>query len=156
MILFCFGHVFKIKSFYIHIVITNFMGHDSTIIVVWNFLFIGLYGIDMDVIHLLVFFEHQCCAHYLNKNVICLFILFKHGCCMFIHFVCTWKSCTWLLYLRNAKHSCLTNMNLWSNTFCMELEQTHEAYKFVMMHTLCFFFSLRFRTRFMWFGNIIG
>jgi hypothetical protein len=63
------------------------MGHDLTIIVVLNLLFIGLYGIDMDVIHLLVMFEHQCCVHYLDTNVICLFVLFKHKCCVSIHIV---------------------------------------------------------------------
>jgi hypothetical protein len=40
------------------IYITNFMGHDLAIIVVQNLLFIGLYGIGIDVIHLLVLFEH--------------------------------------------------------------------------------------------------
>jgi hypothetical protein len=38
--------------------ITNFMGHDLTIIVVQNLLFISSYGIDMNVIHLFVLFEH--------------------------------------------------------------------------------------------------
>jgi len=41
----------------------------------------------MDVIHLLVLFEHQCHVHCLNMNVMCLFVLFKHKCCMFIHVV---------------------------------------------------------------------
>jgi hypothetical protein len=155
MIFFCSYHVFEIKSFCIHIIITNFMGHNLAITVVWNLLVIGFYGINMNVIHLLVLFEHRCCAHYLNTNVMCLFILFRRKCCIFIHFVCTQKPCTWCLYLKNAWHSCLNNTNLWSNKFCMELEQIHEAYKFVMVHTLCFFFSPRFRTRFMWFGNIV-
>jgi hypothetical protein len=74
--------------------ITNFMGHNFAIIVVRNFLFIGSYGIDMDVIHLLVLFEHQCCVHYLNTNVICLFILCKHECCVSIHIIYTQKLCT--------------------------------------------------------------
>jgi hypothetical protein len=94
------------------------------------------------------------CAHCLNTNIICLFILFKHECCMFIRFVYTQKSCTWLSYLKNAWHSYLNNTNLWSNRFRMELKQTHEAYKFVMVDTSCFFFLPRFRTRFTWFGNI--
>jgi hypothetical protein len=38
--------------------ITNFMGHDLAIIVMQNLLFIGSYGIDMNVIHLIVLFEH--------------------------------------------------------------------------------------------------
>jgi len=63
------------------------MGHDLAIIVMQNLLFISLYGIDMDVIHLLVMFELRCHAHCLNTNVICLFILFKHGCYMSIHVV---------------------------------------------------------------------
>jgi hypothetical protein len=43
--------------------ITNFMGHDLTIIIVRNPFFISSYGIDIDVIHLCVLFEHWCCAH---------------------------------------------------------------------------------------------
>jgi len=38
--------------------ITNFMGHDLVIIVMRNVFSIGSYGIDKDVIHLLVLFEH--------------------------------------------------------------------------------------------------
>jgi hypothetical protein len=34
------------------------MGHDLAIIVVQNLFFIDFYGIYMDVIHLLVLFEH--------------------------------------------------------------------------------------------------
>jgi len=56
----------------------KFMGHDLTIIVIQNQFFIGLYGIDMNVIHLFVLFEHQCHVHYLNTNVVCLFMLFTH------------------------------------------------------------------------------
>jgi hypothetical protein len=40
--------------------ITNLMGHDLVIIVMWNLFFIGSYGINMDVIHLLVLFGHWC------------------------------------------------------------------------------------------------
>ncbi len=49
-------HVFNVhvKCLYI----ANFMGHNLAIIVVQNFLFIGLYGIDTNVIHLLILFEH--------------------------------------------------------------------------------------------------
>jgi hypothetical protein len=38
--------------------ITNFMGRDFAIIIVQNLLLIGSYGIDMNVIHLFVLFEH--------------------------------------------------------------------------------------------------
>jgi hypothetical protein len=73
-------------------IITNFMGHDLAIIVVWNLFFIGLYEINMNVIHLLVLFEHRCCVHCLNMNVICMFILFKHKCCASIRIVYIWKT----------------------------------------------------------------
>jgi hypothetical protein len=85
------GHFF---SMVLILYITDLMGHNLAIIIVQNLLFIGLYGIDMDVIHLLVLFEHQCCAHCLDMNVIWLSILFKHGCCMSIHVIYTQKSCT--------------------------------------------------------------
>jgi hypothetical protein len=45
------------------------MGHDLAIIVMRTLLFIGLYGIDTNVIHLFVLFEHQCCAHCSDTNV---------------------------------------------------------------------------------------
>jgi hypothetical protein len=70
------------------------MSHNLAIIVMRNLFFIGSFGIDMDVIHLLVLFGHQCHAHCLDMNVICLFVLFTHGCCMFIHVVYTRKLCT--------------------------------------------------------------
>jgi hypothetical protein len=54
------------------------MGHDLTIIVVINLLFKGLYGIDTNVIHLFVLFEHQYHVHCLDMNVVCLFVLFTH------------------------------------------------------------------------------
>jgi hypothetical protein len=63
--------------------ITNFMGHNLIIIVVQKNKFKGFYGIDMDVIHLFVSFEHRCHVHCLNTTIICLFVLFKHN-CMFI------------------------------------------------------------------------
>jgi len=50
------------------------MGHDLAIIVMRNLLFIGWYGINTDVIHLLVLFEHSYPVHRLNINVICLFV----------------------------------------------------------------------------------
>jgi len=115
--------------------ITNFIGNDLAIIVMWNMFFIGSYEIDINVIHLLVLFEHQCYAHCLDMNVICLFMLFRQRCCMSIGVVYTQKLCTWLLCLNNAWHLCLNNMNLWNNTFCTNLEQTHKAYKFVMHST---------------------
>jgi hypothetical protein len=108
------------------------MGHDLAIIVVQNLFFIGSYGINTDFIHLLVLFEHWYGVHYLNTNVICLFISFKHGCCMSIYVVYTQKSYTWLSCLNTAWHLCLTNKNLWNNKFHMDLEWTHEAYKFVI------------------------
>ncbi len=109
------------------------MGHDLAIIIVWNFLFIGSYGTDMDVIHLFVLFEHQCCVHCLNINVICLFVLFRHECCVSIHIVYRQKSCTWFLCLNNIWHLHENDMNSWNNRFRMDLEWIHEAYKFVMM-----------------------
>ncbi len=116
--------------------IINFMGHNLTIIVVWNLFFIGLYEIDTNVIHLLVLFEHWCCVHYLDMNVICMFILFKHECCVFICIVYIQKLCTQLLYLNNAWHSCVNDTNPWNKCSCMDLEWTHEAYKFVMTKLL--------------------
>ncbi len=82
-------------------------------------------------------------------NVICLFVLFRHKCCMSIHVVYTWKSCTWLLCLNNAWHSCLNDTNPWNNIFHTNLEQTHEAYKFVMLYYAflcrCMEFYMRFQ-----------
>jgi hypothetical protein len=112
--------------------IKNFIGHDLAIIVVQNLLFIGSYGIDIDVIHLLVLVEHQCCVHYLDMNVICIFILFRHKCCVSIRIVYTQNSCTWLPCLNNACHLCVNHTNPWNNRFRMDLKWTHEAYKFVM------------------------
>jgi hypothetical protein len=63
------------------------MGHDLAIIVVQNLFFIGSYGIEIDVIHLLILFEHQCCVHYLNTNVICMFYcLDTNVVCLFVLF----------------------------------------------------------------------
>jgi hypothetical protein len=107
-------------------IITNFMGHDLAIIIMWNLLFICSCEIDLNVIHLLVLFEHQCHAHCLNTNVICLSILFELKYCMFICVICTWKLCTWF--------SCLNNTNLWNNKFCMNLELTHETCNFMVSH----------------------
>jgi hypothetical protein len=39
-------------------IITNFMDHDLAIIVMRNLFFIGLYGIDINVFHLSILFEH--------------------------------------------------------------------------------------------------
>jgi hypothetical protein len=107
--------------------------HNLAIIVVRNLFSIGLYRINMNVIHLLVLFEHWYHVHCLNTNVISMFLLFRHRCCMFICVVYTWKLCTQLPCLNNVWHSCLNNTNLWNNRFCTNLKQTHEAYKFVMM-----------------------
>jgi len=113
-------------------IITNFMRHDLAIIIVQNILFIGLYGINTNVIHLLVLFELQCHVHYLDTNVICLFVLFRHEYCVFICIIYTQKSCTQLPCLNNAWNLCVNNMNPWNNIFWMDLEKTHETYKFVM------------------------
>jgi len=109
------------------------MGHNLVMIVVWNLFFISLYGINIDVIHLLVLFEHWCHVHGLNTNVICLFVLFRHEFCVSIHIVYTRKLCTQFLCLNNAQHSCLNNTNLWNNRFCTNLKWTYETYKFVMI-----------------------
>jgi hypothetical protein len=74
----------NIKSY-----ITNLMGHDLTITIMRNLVFLGLYGINTNVIHLLVLFEHIYHAHCLDTNVIYLFVSFKHGCCMSFHVVYT-------------------------------------------------------------------
>jgi hypothetical protein len=113
--------------------ITNFMGHDLTIIVVWNLFLACSYGTHMNIIHLLVLFEHRYCAHCLYTNVICVFVLFKHKCCIYSHVVYTWKSCTWLLCLHNAQHLCLNNTNIWNKKFHIDLKWTHKTYKFVVM-----------------------
>jgi hypothetical protein len=99
-----------------------------------NYFFIGLYGIDTNVIHLVVLFEHRCCVHYLDMNVICMFILFRHECCMSIHIVYIQKLCTWLLCLNNAWHSCVNDTNPWNNIFHTNLEQTHEA-QFLLIYS---------------------
>jgi hypothetical protein len=57
------------------------MGHDLAIIIMRIFFFIVSYGIDTDVIHLLVLFEHQYHVHCLDTYVICLFVLFTHESC---------------------------------------------------------------------------
>jgi hypothetical protein len=118
------------------------MGHDLAIIVVWNFLFISLYEINMNVIHLLVLFEHRCCVHCLNTNVICMFILFRHKCYVSIRIAYIRKLCTQLLFLNNAWHSCVNDTNPWNNKICTNLEQTHETYKFVMILLLPFMLLL--------------
>ncbi len=116
-----------------NVFITNFMGHELVIIIMQNFLFIGLYGIDTDVIHLLVLFEHQCHVYCLDMNVICIFVLFEHKCCVFICIVYTRKSCARLPCVNNAWNMCLNNMNPRKNRYCIDFEQNHEAYKFVML-----------------------
>jgi hypothetical protein len=68
------------------------MGYNLAIIVLRNLLFIGLYGIDTNAIHLFVLFEYKCHVHCLGMNVICLFIFFRHRCCMSISIVYTKKA----------------------------------------------------------------
>jgi hypothetical protein len=63
-------HLKKRKTY-----IANFIGHNLAIIIVWNLFFISLYGIDMDVIHLLVMFTSMSYA------------LFRHKCHMLIRIV---------------------------------------------------------------------
>jgi len=111
------------------------MGHNLAILIMQNLLFKGLYGIDMDVIHLLVLFEHRCYVHCLYMNVICLFILFWHQCCVSIHTIYTQKSWTQqrFPYLNNVWLSCVNDINPWNNKFHTNLERTYEAYKFVML-----------------------
>jgi hypothetical protein len=111
--------------------LSNFMGHNLVIIVMWNLVFICLYGIYTNVIHLFVLFEHWWGAHCFDTNVICLFILFIHRCCMSICVVYAQMPCTQLFCLNNTQYSYLNNMNPWNNTFHTDLEQTHEACKFV-------------------------
>ncbi len=91
------------------------------------------YGTNMNVIHLFVLFEHRYHAHCLYTNVICLFVLFKHKCCIYIRVVYKWKSCLGFLCLHNAQHSSLNNTNIWNNIFQIDLKQTYETCKFVMM-----------------------
>jgi len=121
------------------------MGHDLVIIIVWNLLFIGSYEIDIDVIHLLVLFEHWCGVHCLDTNVICLFVLFRHECCVSICIVYIQKLCTQFMCLNNAWHSCVNTMNPWNNKFHMDLERTHKAYKFMMYEVfwLCYNYILK-------------
>jgi hypothetical protein len=54
------------------------MGHNLAIIIVRNLLFISSYGINIDVMHLFIMFEHQYHMHCLDMNVVCLFVLFTH------------------------------------------------------------------------------
>jgi hypothetical protein len=86
--------ILQLKNCCYHHFITNFIHHDLAIIVVQNLLFIGLYGMDTDAIHLLVMFEHWCRVHCLDTKVICLFILFKHENYVSLHIVYIWKLCT--------------------------------------------------------------
>jgi hypothetical protein len=85
------------------------MGHYLAIIVVWNLLFISSYGIDTNVIHVPVLFEHRCCVHHSKTNVICMFVLFRHKRCVSIRIIYTRKLCTRLSCLNNAWHSCVNN-----------------------------------------------
>jgi len=79
------------------------MGHDLVIIIMQNLFFIGSYGIDMDVIHLLIILEHRYHVHLFRHEChICLFVLFKHKCYMSIYVVYTQKSYTQCSCLNNA------------------------------------------------------
>ncbi len=129
--------LWKWHMWYLCILHHKLHGSQFGIIIMRNLFFIGSYGIDMNVIHLLELFEHQCCEHCFDTNVIYLFILFRHICYMSIHVVYTWKSCTWLPCLNNAWHSCLNNMHPWNKVFRTNLERTHEAHIFVMCLPTC-------------------
>ncbi len=81
--------------------IINFLGHNLTIVVmiIWNLFSIGLYYLNMNVIHLFVLFRHRYHAHCLEMDNVCLFILYRHSVvCMTFLFNNTW-------------HSCLNNLN---------------------------------------------
>ncbi len=153
------GNVYQIEwFFYLSLFqlmrcITNFIGYDLAIIGMWNLLFIGSYGIDTNVIHLFVLFEHWSHAHF-DTNVICQFVFFIHWSCMFICVVYIWKLCTWQLpCLNNAQQSCLNSMNPWNNRFHMDLERTHEACKFVMWrHNFPFWSCLKCKWGRQWFA----
>ncbi len=62
--------------------IINFLGHNLTIVVmIIRILFsIGLYYLNMNVIHLFVLFKHRYHAHCLEMDNVCLFILYRHKC----------------------------------------------------------------------------
>jgi hypothetical protein len=121
-----------------------------------NLFFISSYGIDTDVIHLLVMFEHRCLAHYLDTIVICLFKLFRHKCYLSIRIIYTWKLCTRLPCLNNAWHSCINDTNPWNNKFHTNLEWTHETYKFVMYRhpSLSNFTYFSLFVHFQWFKKL--
>ncbi len=127
-------YVFEVWKWYWQPFITNFMGYNLAIIVMRNLLFIGSYGIDTNIINLFILFEHWCHVHCLDTNVICLFVLFKHKCYVSICVVYTRKSCKQFPCLINGWHLCVNNTNPWNNRFFMDLEWTHEVYKFVMWH----------------------
>jgi hypothetical protein len=89
-----------------------------------------------------------------DTNDICQFVFFIYWCCMFICVVYIWKLCTWQLpCLNNAQQSCLSNMNPWNNRFHMDLEQNHEACKFVMWrHNFPFWSCLKCKWGSQWFA----
>ncbi len=124
--------------------ITNFMGHKLAIIVMWNMFF--SYGIDMNVIHLLVLIEHQYDANYLNTNfILCLFVLFGHKCWIFILVVYTWKSCTQLLCLgvnkiTQATFTCF--LTTFVTTFWKIFLEYFGIYSWKNLQN-CFFFILK-------------
>jgi hypothetical protein len=54
---------------------------------------------------------------------------------MFIRIIYTWKLCTQLSCLNNVWYACLNNIVHEIIKIRMDLEQTHEAYKFVIWCT---------------------
>jgi hypothetical protein len=81
--------------FLVHVIITNFLGHNLTIVIVLNLSFTSLYCLNIDVMHLKMYETHKQDKGSLS---ICSKILHFTNMC----FIC-------IVY---AWHSCLNNMNL--------------------------------------------
>jgi hypothetical protein len=75
------------------------MGHDLTIIFMQNLVFIGSYGIDLNIVHIFVFFEHRCHSHCLTPNSVPICIVY-----------------TWMLYV----YSCHLHMKVVHTTFVFQ------------------------------------
>ncbi len=99
-------------NFFFHKLVWSRHGCHSYIHIIWTLMSCPL-------------FKHECHMHVhycLHMDIMCLFMFFTH------------ESHTQLPCLNNAWHSSLNDTNPWNNKFCTDLEQTHEAYKFVMMY----------------------
>jgi hypothetical protein len=112
--------------------ITNFMSQNLIIIIVQFFF------------HKFIWNIHKCHSSIYIVWTLMSCALFKHECHMPIRIFKTWMLYVYLcclhtkvvhmtFVLNNARHSWFNNMSLWSNKFGMNLEWTHEAYKFVML-----------------------